>query len=386
MYDRKIMAELVSFVGARDGINDKAALCAAVAEHFALATDRKVYSCSSFAIRFSRAAGRNMGNTVLSLSALQKYDSAPFLVCIVTPDRNYLLLANTTFLKKISHSSQALRQDNIKGSFNGSDIMKQISGLENAPENFEELFAVHEGFSFEENLKRLVEATNHIVGTGKRFVPTEEQKIILDQAPERAADFLSSECFRNLRDDLRERVKKAQSEIATAASVDNVNIRGRVIEYLISSDACPLRTEMIDSLRNGWPLPEFKTKDGLGDYSKQYPEFLTETDIKTKVLSLTGNPKAYNIDKLLEFLSREKSVYLIFIVGIDENGDIAAKLCSIFSDQLLSATKVIRHWAGRNSRGVAQFNGRGLSRVLGESDATVDLPAANAFLKTLVEL
>ena len=67
-----------------------------------------------------------MSNTVLSLSALQKYDDKPFIVCIVTPDTNYMMLANSTFLKKISHSSQELRVDNIRGSFNGSDIMIEL--------------------------------------------------------------------------------------------------------------------------------------------------------------------------------------------------------------------------------------------------------------------
>jgi len=36
--------------------------------------------------------------------------------------------SNTTFLKKISHSSHELRTDNIKGSFNGSDIMVVYEG------------------------------------------------------------------------------------------------------------------------------------------------------------------------------------------------------------------------------------------------------------------
>ena len=40
-----------------------------------------------------------------------------FIVCIVTPETNHLLLSNSTFLKKISHSSQELRVDNIRGIF-----------------------------------------------------------------------------------------------------------------------------------------------------------------------------------------------------------------------------------------------------------------------------
>lgn len=384
MYKNIIIDELVGFVNAADGINDKAALSAAVIKRFSLKTDRKVYYCDDFAIRFSRSATKNMGNTVLSLSALQKYDDRPFLVCIVTPKENYLLLANTTFLSKISHSSQELRLDNIKGSFNGSDIMKQISKLENHPDNFEVLFAMHQGFTFEDNLSRLVESTNGIVGTGKRreFGRNEIETILA--APERARAFLASDCYADLMRDLSERVRKVQSQIAIASHIDNVNIRGRIIEYLISSDGGSLKDRLTDSLHSGKPLPEFKTDDALGDYSKIYSDFLTETDIKTKALYLNSCPKAYNIDKLLDFLAREKSVYLIFIVGLDEKGNTVTGLYSVFQPLLLSATNVIRHWAGRNSRGVAQLRGQGLNRILSVSSNELDIDEAGRFLESLL--
>ena len=166
MYNRDKVNDLVRFIYSLNGINDKEALTKHVLQRFALTTDRKVHYCDSFAIRFSRSSSRSFGNTVLSLSALQKYDNRPFIVCVVTPTENYILLANTTFLSKISHSSQELRVNNIKGSFNGSDIMRNIVGFDNVPDNFEELYATHESFTFEENLERLVEATNSIVCIG----------------------------------------------------------------------------------------------------------------------------------------------------------------------------------------------------------------------------
>ena len=55
---------------------------------------------------------------------MEKYDKIPFFVVLVRKSAdNMILLANTTFLKKISHSSHELSMTNIKGSFNGSDIM-----------------------------------------------------------------------------------------------------------------------------------------------------------------------------------------------------------------------------------------------------------------------
>jgi hypothetical protein len=108
---------LLDLIAANNGINNKARLSRIVSVAFQLTKDRSVYYCSDFAIRFSSSAGRNFGNTVLSLSNLRKYDDRPFIVCLVTPRNNYCLIANTTFLTKISHSSQELRVNNIRGSY-----------------------------------------------------------------------------------------------------------------------------------------------------------------------------------------------------------------------------------------------------------------------------
>ncbi|MCM1524966.1 MAG: hypothetical protein NC120_10965 [Ruminococcus sp.] len=113
-----------------------------------------------------------MNNTVLSLSTLQKYDNRPFIVCVVTPDANHMMLANPTFLKKVSHSSQKLRVDNIRGSFNGSDIMLDFYSIKNEPNNFRKLFDYHTRLFFQDNIKRLVESTNAIEGRDLNFSVT----------------------------------------------------------------------------------------------------------------------------------------------------------------------------------------------------------------------
>src|ERR1043165_9276634 len=134
---------LLGLIRKNDGINDKARLAKLVAETFDLTKDRSVYYCTDYAIRFSSSATRNFGNTVLSLSNLRKYDERPFIVCLVTPAKNFCIIANTTFLKKISHSSQELRENNIRGSFNGSDIVRDFDGIENTAENIRRLFDIH---------------------------------------------------------------------------------------------------------------------------------------------------------------------------------------------------------------------------------------------------
>lgn len=371
MYNREIIEQLVDFISSKDGNTDKSHLQDAVQETFDLVKERSVYYCNWFAIRFCKAASRNFGNTVLALSALHRYDDIPFIVCLVTPARNYLMLANTTFLRKISHSSQELRRDNIKGSFNGCDIMREFEGVENIPDNFEFLYNSHINYTFEENLDRLVEVTNNIAPTGRKFIPTDSQIECIRESVDRAISFLRSEEYEILNDDLNERVRAVESEIAIAAFIENVNLRGRIIEYLITAED-DLKSTLMHCLHTRKPLPEIFTSDELGDYEREFEHYLTETDIKTKVLFLSSNPKGYNIDKLLSFLSEEKSVYLIYVVAINRDRTIQTRLCSMFNRQLLSGTRIIKHWAGRNSRGVTQYEGKALEAIVHNFDFEID--------------
>jgi len=84
---------------------------------------------------------------------------------------------------------------------------------------------------------------------------------------------------------------------------------------------------------------------------------------------------------LLSFLSTENSVYLIYVVAIDEDKKISTQLCSMFNNQLLSGTRIIKHWAGRNSRGVTQYDGTALENIVSDFDGSVDEKEANLFIE-----
>lgn len=381
------LQKLLALIKASDGINDKARLARIVFDAFGLTKDRSVYYCADFAIRFSSSASRNFGNTVLSLSNLRKYDDRPFIVCLVTPTENYSLLANTTLLKKISHSSQQLRENNIRGSFNGSDIARELEGITNSAENIGRLFDIHSGIGFEGNLARLVEATNNISPTGVKFGVNEPAAAVILNAPERAARFVQSADCAVLKAELDAQVSKFRSEILLAALIENVNVRGRVIEYLIAGEDEALRQDLIVALKAGNKgLPRFKTDNTLGDYSRIFPAYDTETDVKTKIMILSSNPKAYNLDKMLEFLANSRSVFMFYFVGVDPGKIVNTVLVSMFQEKLLRATILLKHWSGRNSRGVTQFEGTAINDLIVKPEFNINTDEARQFLQRVISL
>lgn len=381
------LQKLLALIKANDGINDKARLAHIVFDSFGLTKDRSVYYCTAFAIRFSSSASRNFGNTVLSLSNLRKYDDRPFIVCLVTPTENHCLLANTTLLKKISHSSQQLRENNIRGSFNGSDIAREFEGITNSPENIARLFNIHVGIGFEGNLARLVEATNNISPTGIKFVVNESTAPTILDAPQRAAHFVNSEDYSVLKAELDTQVGKFRSEILLAALIENVNVRGRIIEYLIAGEDDALRQELVAALKAGdRGIPKFKTENALGDYTRIFQAYDTETDVKTKIMILSSNPKAYNLDKMLEFLAKSRSVFMFYFVGVDPGQIVNTVLVSMFQEKLLRSTIMLKHWSGRNSRGVTQFEGTAINELIMKPETTINVDEARQFLQSVIAL
>lgn len=211
-----------------DGNGNKDQIIKTICSEFNLVKDGSVFYCDEFSCRFSYSSSNSFSNTVLSLSRLQKFDDIPFLVILVTPDENKVFLANTTFLSKISHSSHALTMNNIRGSFNGSDIIKSYQGIANNRENLEELYAFHNEVGFGENLARLVEATNNISPSGSKFDVTDKARDLILNSVKRAKEFNESADFWELKNDLDQRVEKFRSQILIASHIENVNLRGAI--------------------------------------------------------------------------------------------------------------------------------------------------------------
>ncbi|GAB4468084.1 MAG: hypothetical protein OHK0029_40330 [Armatimonadaceae bacterium] len=160
-----------------------------------------------------------------------------------------------------------------------------------------------------------------------------------------------------------------------------------MIEYLIAGQDSTLKHEIVRALKgesNG--IPAFKTVNTLGDYVRTFDNFLTATDVKTKIVVLNSNPKAYNIDKMLEFLSEDRSVFMFYFVGMSYDKIEKTILTSIFQQDILQATITLKHWSGRNSRGVTQLDGKEINRLIYKPDSTISEDKSKKFLETLIAL
>ena len=190
-----------------------------------------------------------------------------------------------------------------------------------------------------------------------------------------------------MKSELDEKINQCKAEILKAGFIENVNIRGRVIEYLITGPDEKTRTNLIKALHShNKIIPSLRTKNDLADYPRIFERYKTATDLKTKIMVLHSNPKAYNIDKLLEFLSENRSVFMFYFIGIGPDKIVNQILISMFQKDLLNSTILLKHWSGRNSRGVTQFEGATLNKLLLSPNNEIDVKKSKGFLNTLMAL
>lgn len=191
-----IVHEFIRLIENNKEVNTKEEMIETVCNTFAMVKDgRAVYHTNFFAVVFCYSKNNSFSNVVLSLSKLEKYDHLPCFVVLVKKNLdNVIYLINTTFLDKISHSSQDLRIDNIRGSLLGSNIRKELEEINksNKPRDFDELFAYHQGFTWQENIERLVESTNNIKSNKIKVAFDETEINNLFNAPSRAIKFIES--------------------------------------------------------------------------------------------------------------------------------------------------------------------------------------------------
>lgn len=389
LMNKQIIQNFINTVNQNIGVGNKDYVANTIESIFHLNKKGAIYYCGDFAVRFCSTKSKtdSVSNTVMALKHIKAFDSIPLFVCVVGSNASYIRLANATFIKKVSHSSKNLREDNIVGNINYSDIMRNYAGIDNTGSNWEQLFEIHNKIDFANNLQRIVCETNNIVPSGKRFVPTEEQRRIILEAPDRAYDFILSNTYSELKADLDEKTKSAEADIQLIEMhySHDVKLRGNLVEYFIKSSDEKHKKELRKKIENNEVIEDLTVENGLGDYSVKKDGYSIETDIKSKVTKLSSAPKGYNVDKLLEFLSDPTSIYLLYIVAMNGKDKPLTELTSIFQEQILDKTRIQHHWAGRNSRGVAQFEGQSLEYFVDDDNIRIEIEKAKSFLRKLLD-
>lgn len=342
----------------------KAAFAAAIAQHYNLSKARSVFFADDFAIRFCYSDDAGFSNCVVSLAKVKEFDNRPLLVCLLKPSGVQTFLANSTFIKKVSQTSQKLTILRIRGTFLGHDILRKYQEIENLPTNFAALYEIHLQFSWDENLARIVEATTAIAPTGIRFAPTPQQVENILKAPATSISAEQSGELRRVEAALMENLLARKSEILTAAEIDikNHKLRGDRIEQLLTGTA---------NLH--------KIEDQTFEVAGQIRILV---DLKTKMLGSASSPKLYNIDKTLAALADGRTVFCLFFIGMDtKNRKVFGKLVDILDARLLDSTHIQFHWAGRNSRGVTQMTGSAKVFFAPSFQRRIDPAKAISFLK-----
>lgn len=331
-----------------------------------LTKERKLYCHKKYSLRFSSAKS-GYSNTFLGFQKILDHDDKPLVACIVRLDKLEFLLANSSLINCISHSSKNLTIDNIKGSANLSNIIKELSDLTNAPNNFQELFKVHKEVPQVDNIERIVEATQNIKGHIEKISLNDEQLKNIYASPGFIKEIEKDEEFLEIKNELMAKVAELKNEIINKSKTDNVNLRGNEIEQLIT---------------------EGENGHDLGDiYEIINEENKIIIDVKSKLLNDSSAPKAYNVDKLLYELGNGKTYFGYLFIGVDnKTSEVKSNLVSFLDKSLLENTKIQHHWSGQNSRGTAQLNDK-IKTVFDENfKSEIDLEKSKAFLQRLVAL
>lgn len=114
-----------------------------------------------------------------------------------------------------------------------------------------------------------------------------------------------------------------------------------------------------------------KTERQISEFQSANKKLVSTIDsLRNECCTLVANQKTdkselvNSIDKFLKCMGNEKSVFMFFFVGIDETGIVNTVLASVFHDKLQNTTLLQHHWAGRGTRGTAQFNGKTINELL----------------------
>lgn len=330
--------------------------------------DGALFCGDGYALRLSSddTGTANSSNTICGFRKIVKYDDVPCVSCNVRPKEAEFSLMNTTFIKKVSHSSQKLTVNKMRGSINHTDIMKEVEEIKNDPCNFVKLLKIHRSVYQKDNIERIVNSTLDIKPSKEKFTPTEKERKRLFASPFLSKAIAGSDEYRDINNKLHQKVQSEHDRIIECAKQNNAKNRGDGIEEIITGK---------------------KPDHGLCDVIESiYDETSVGIGIKTKIVSDGSNPTLYSIDKVLQWLA-DGSIFALFIIEVDSNNKVIRKiLLSIFDRTIIEASTIQQHWSGRNARGHTQLEFSKCYNIFDDDySESIDINFSKKYIKKLLE-
>lgn len=326
---------------------------------FNLNKDRTTYYNNEFAVVFSFTSNINhYSNVIISLNKIKKYDNIPFFNAVITNNENHLFLINSSFIKKISHSSKNLSLTHICGSILGTDIIKT--------ENIED-YNEHLQNTWENNFIRIYNNTKNIVPKYSKKIFDKNEINNIFQSIDYAENFYKNSYF-TIQSQLDEQLKFINNNYNTILSKiknKDSNTRGKIIQEIFI-------TQSLDPLFN-----TFYSSNGLDDYKIDNYYI----DIKTHFEGNPSNPKLYNIDKLLSFYSNNPSkIFCIYIICLNDKC-ATGLLYSVYDENILNNILITNAWSGINSRGTTQIK---INNIINNKIKNINTEQAKLFLEEII--
>jgi hypothetical protein len=312
-----------------------------------------------FALRLARSKGIALPNTILGFKRLLKHDAEPIVIVQVYGQSIRFLLANSTLVAKVSHSSVGLTATTIVGSINGTDVLPASrGGVANTGHNLAALFAVHQAADKASELARIVQATRSISSWRAYWtIDWELVRTNLEKANAAAATAIPHAQLEAL---LTE-VEQEHGAILELAQRTPGKLPGKKIEQLLTNTM---------------------VRHAFGDVSTT--DGLFEVDIKAHRQGTSSNPKAFNMDKVLRLL-HERPVMPLYLFVVVGDAQLQCRYLPMLHQNVLGHTRWQNRWSGRNAYGGTQLTGEWPTTTTGTHAYTMDVDSAITRLKAWVE-
>lgn len=325
-----------------------------LASQFDLALSRGLLLGRDFDVSVKVLKGSGYTNAVTSIKNLINRIYKPVFNIVVSPSGLRVYLLHLKFINKVSHSSKALSMDNWRGTVLGSNIS---DGALVTSDNFKQLWEECIDEDFTSLLNSIVNNTHEIKAKNSKIEVTEQLlQLVKSNIEYSDAHDISNE----IRDILNESLyNNITQEDVDSFNESDVNTRGNNIEKLI-----------LGSVNNQHDFADYMYDDS------------TAVDIKTHLKGSSSNPKLFNLDKYVNFLTIHKGrcSFYLYIVEIGDTLDTVETYCyNIYATDLVKGLNVVNTNAGRNSLGVVQ------GKIKHFNNSTVDVELAYNKIKQMLE-